>query len=158
MSVFKLQSPSKIIFAFLLQFSISFLKTNLSVQGSHFDHKCRFQISDARRAAEQTSNGHSSKANSYPSASNMFLPKKIADIFEVELVKASKSNRAPATVSVNPIKRSFLNFFRDKSVKLVCMVSMPFVLFWGCGAIFHVQLDYLVKVIHTVVYYWILFK
>ncbi len=100
-----------------------------------------FQVSDARKANEQTSNN--SKFN-YPSASNLFLPKKIADIFELELANASKLTRAP--VKTNPIKRSFLNFFRDKSVKLVCMISMPFILFWGVGAIFHVQLDYLVKV------------
>lgn len=105
------------------------------------------QVSDARKANEQSSNN--SKFN-YPSASNLFLPKKISDIFERELAKASKLSRPP--VSTNPIKRSILNFFGDKSVKLVCMISMPFILFWGVGAIFHVQLDYLVKVKHTRLY------
>ena len=80
----------------------------------------------------------------------MFLPKKVADVFELEMSKASKLNRPP--VLMNPVKRSVVNFFRDKSVKMVSMITMPFVLFWGMGSIFHLQLDYLVKVCFR---YWI---
>jgi len=100
------------------------------------------QVSDARKSAEQSSTAHKTH---YPSSSNMFLPKKIADIFETELTKAAKSNTR-SSAAPNPVKRVVTNFFRDKSVKMACMVSSPFILFWGVGSIFHVQLDYLVKV------------
>ena len=100
------------------------------------------QVSDARKNTEQTS---AAPKSHYPSASNLFLPKKIADVFETELAKASKSsNRASASNSW--LRRKLSSFFGDKSVKLVCMISLPFVLFWGVGVTLHLQLDYLVKV------------
>lgn len=102
------------------------------------------------RCSSATSNDNNKKYK-YPSAANMFLPKRVADVFEHELAAAAKITRTPAPM--NPVRRLVSNFFQDKTVKMVCMISMPFVLFWGVGAILHLQFDYLVKLGLFVVLY-----
>ena len=76
----------------------------------------------------------------------MFFPRKVAEKFEVHLgsnwhsegmqVPHAKPKYCPAFVA---------RFFRDKKIKRICMISLPFVLFWSMGMIFQMQVDYLVK-------------
>ena len=43
------------------------------------------------------------------------------------------------------LTKAVSGFFKDKKIKLISMVTMPFIMFWACGMILHIQMAYLAK-------------
>lgn len=92
-----------------------------------------------------------------PPLQQFFVPRKIRERFDDEFAKIAKngsnsssrhlrSTQKAASFALNNFAaKAVSNFFKDKKVKLISMVSTPFVLYWACGLILHVELPYLAK-------------
>ncbi len=112
----------------------------------------------AREARETASKAGNPKAAAAAANEYMFFPRRVAEKFEKHLddVWFREGGAPPIGVRPGLIQKcptSVKKFFADKRVKDVCMVTMPFVLFWGCGMIFTLPIDYLVKLGLFVVLY-----
>lgn len=116
-------------------------------------------VRQAREIIVEQQQNNSSSSNNKDRKVPMFFPRKVAEKFEKV---AGPAWIKEAGLSV-PFKRRaavrlkcpsvLTNFFGDAKVKMFCMISLPFIMFWSCGMILHLGLDYLVKVGLFVVLY-----
>lgn len=89
-----------------------------------------------------------------PTENYMFFPRKVAEKFEANLPDNWLDGSKPHAKYTRRYCPKFVkDFFADKKVKNIAMVSLPFVLFWSVGMIFQLETDYLVKLFLFVLVY-----